>query len=756
MAKTAIKYLRTEPFGITEEGFHKERSQVSESLFSLANEYMGVRGSFEEATASLKTLRGTYFNGIYDYSKDETPNAYKGIAKKTHFMLNAVDFFRMEIEADGYKLDLGEAAISHFMRHLDFLSGLSTRSFVWHLPDGKDISIIFERFLSLVDCHNAYQRVTFISAKPVDMKIGFVLDTDTVQWGKDRYFITETNKSIRNVQLIREKTITTDFEIACAASVISLQRPCDNPSTKDQSVIGYSFRLQGKESFTKFITTHTSREADMLRGTALEEAVYAENKQQVDQGLESALNKNKKFFADLFARSDIQIKGSEEDQQGIRFCIFMLATTYHGFANADNIGAKGLTGEAYSGHTFWDTETYCLPFYLFNNAEAARNLLSFRYRTLPQAINRARELDCSGACFPVATLNGEEGCTLWQHASLQFQPSTGVAYAIHHYQQLTGDIDYMYREGLELLLEISKFLLTRGQYDQSGRRFGFYAVMGPDEFKMMVNNNAYTNLMAKMTFEYTLENIKNLKDTARVQAILDKCGVTNELLDRFAGAARDMIISFSHRTGLYEENEGFFKLPHIDITAIPSTDFPLYDHWSYDRIYRGDMIKQPDVLMYIFLFLSRIPLKVKKANFDYYEPRCIHESSLSPSIHSILAEDLGRDEMALDFFAFASRLDLDDYNRNTDSGLHMTSLAAAWMNILYGFGGLRSDGKILSLNPRLPSRWHQYSFHLTYRGSLLSVTVTAKGVTIENAGQPVRIKIYGNTRTLSGKKTFVK
>jgi maltose phosphorylase len=246
--------------------------------------------------------------------------------------------------------------------------------------------------------------------------------------------------------------------------------------------------------------------------------------------------------------------------------------------------------------------------------------------------------------------------------------------------------------------------------------------MGPDEFQMMVNNNAYTNYMAKRTFEFALQVLSPLSRRERAEGEGELVSQTE--LNSWRHMAEEMFIPYTPATKLYEQHEGFFNLPHIDVDAIPVEDFPLYHHWSYDRIYRNDMIKQPDVLMFLFLYNQSFSLEEKRANYEYYEPRCIHESSLSPSVHSILAAELGRHQEAFDFFHFATRIDLDNYNRNTQEGIHTTSIAAAWMNIVYGFGGMRSDGDVLSFHPTIPAHWNGYSFKITYHGSVIHVQVS--------------------------------
>ena len=275
--------------------------------------------------------------------------------------------------------------------------------------------------------------------------------------------------------------------------------------------------------------------------------------------------------------------------------------------------------------------------------------------------------------------------------------------------------------------------------------------MGPDEFKMMVNNNFYTNAMGKFAFEYCLR-VMNALPSGRREALLREEGASEEDLAAMAKAASDTYLPRDRGNGnLFEQDDSFFELPHVAIDSIPREEFPLYGHWSYDRLYRTDMIKQPDVLMYCFLFLSKMTPEVLKDNFEYYEPRCIHESSLSPSIHSILAAAIGERKRAADYFSFATRLDLDDYNNNTGEGLHLTSLAAAYLNVLYGFAGLRTDGDVLEIRPYLPDRYDSYAINFLYRGRRLRLEVKKDGSRLALlSGQPLECRAGGKARLLDG------
>ena len=360
------------------------------------------------------------------------------------------------------------------------------------------------------------------------------------------------------------------------------------------------------------------------------------------------LKENEAWWQRVWNHSDIVIDGDEENQQGIRFCIFQMFQTYHGAKVGDNIGAKGLTGEAYNGNAFWDTETYCLPFFLFNDIKAAKNLLLFRSMTLPEAKERAKALDCEGAFYPIATISGKECCNLWQHASLQLQASTAVAYGIWLYEKITTDREFLESDGVFMLVEICRMLATRGDWSADKSRYGYYGVMGPDEFQMMVNNNCYTNYMGQFTLNYTEEVLDKLQreNAALYQRIMDEMHFTHAEREEWKKIAKAMYIPKDEEKKLYEQHEGFFNLPHVEVDDIPTEEFPLYSHWTYDRIYRNDMIKQPDVLMLMLLFNHDFTEEELRANYEYYEPKCIHESSLSPSVHSILASQLKKHDEA--------------------------------------------------------------------------------------------------------------
>lgn len=738
-------YYQVNPWLVIEEGYDPTRNQVSESIFSLANEYMGVRGFIEEGVTA-PSLIGSYFNGIYEVGTDSGAPHYKGIVRRTHFMVNAVNWLYTRLTIDGERVDIATSTIKRFRRTLNLKEGHLLRSFILVTPEGKEVELSFHRFLSMTNPHYGYQRITVRPLNgPVRVELITGLDYRILHWGRTNYWNVIEAETNGNVAMALGETLTTHQRVFSAYR-LTLSKACEMTAFKEEKRIGHrlQFAVNTDEIVTidKAITHLVDRESVHPHNRLFLEGVQLFDRQPA---FDTALQEQVAYWGTFWDDFDIEIEGDERNQQGIRYCIFQLHQTYHGVNPTNNIGAKGLTGEAYSGHAFWDTETYCLPFFLFTNPEAAKNLLLFRYHTLAQAKQRARALDCDGAWYPIATLNGEEGSTLWQHSNLQMQPSTAVAYGIWHYVKVTGDSEFLYDYGAEMLIEISRMLVSRGQWNATKTKFGYYGVMGPDEFQMMVNHNAYTNYMAKRTLDYTLTVIDELKreDPKQYEALCAKINFQPKEMEQFKICRDAMYIPYDDKRKLFEQHEGFFDLPHIEIQNIPIEEFPLYNHWSYDRIFRNDMIKQPDVLMFLFLYNQSFSPEQKRANFDYYDPRTIHESSLSPSIHSIFAAEFGLMDQAVDYFRFATRMDLDDYNRNTCDGLHMTSIAAAWMNIVYGFGGLRSDGDMLVLNPSIPPMWQRYCFRLTYRGTNMRVNVNQKEVTLNVRGHPITFSIYG-------------
>ncbi|OHB60492.1 MAG: glycoside hydrolase [Planctomycetes bacterium GWF2_42_9] len=739
MTKQATRYLEVDPWVIEEKDFYPKYSMVSESIFSLANEFMGVRGYFDEGYTG-QTMVGSYFNGIFERFYIEHPFAHRGMASQEQKMLNSVDWLYTRLILDDETLDIANCKFTDFTRKLDLRTGVLTREFIWHNKKGKKLRLKFERFLSM-DYHQlGFQRITF---EPLNfsgiIKVESGLDFNLIHHNTSGFkskpfeslWVCRKKGRQNNITAILSQIPVSQHTVFCAFK-LDLPDKTKCKQNQDEKFISQSFEIklqQGQKThFDKTAVGVTEKNPNVPYRTLWNIGIEKTSKlREID--FDNALEKQKKYWSDVWEKLDIKIEGDSLNQQGIRFCIFNLHQTYHGVDSSLNVPAKGLSGDGYDGKTWWDTETYCLPFYMFNNPKAAKNLLDYRYKTLPQACERSKEVDgCKGARYPMSTIDGIETCYVWQHGDLEIHVSAAVVYGIWHYDKIIGDKEFLYTKGIEMLLEICRYHASRGSFSQKTGEFGFWNVMGPDEFHMQVNNNAYTNCMAKKMFEYTLDVVKEMhvKSPQQLRKVAKKINLNESELKGWINKARKMRTNFDKKTEMFEQHDGFFDLPHIDCRSISPEEYPIYSHWPYLKIFRYDMCKQPDALLLLFFFGNDYSKQCKKTNYEYYESRCSHESSLSPAIHSILAAELGKHKEAYKFFAHATRLDLDDYNRNAWAGLHITSMAGAWMNIVQGFGGMRTDGNTLSFAPSIPAKWKAFSFKILYNDTVLEVRIDRK------------------------------
>jgi len=755
MSKVAKKYLETHPWIIEEKGFHPGHSEVSESIFSLGNEFMGVRGYFEEG-CSLDRFVGSFFNGIFEEEPINHPVNYNGFPRRFHFMLNSLDWLYTRISAGGETLDLGRSRFSGFVRSLDIREGILRRSFIWHSRQG-DIRITFERFLSMTRPNIGVQRISLESlgfSGKIEVKLG--LDFSNQQHNRKKLFWnTVKSGHAGDLSAIMARTLKSGQKVFSA-----MRTSCSAKATCIKGIDGpivfrkYSIIMKKGHQASLLRTVANFTDKKPLRDEIFWNRSLAAAGKLTAASHESLRAEHVGYWKKIWDEQDIEIEGDPENQQGVRFCIFQLHQTYHGVDPALNVSAKGLTGEEYHGHTWWDTETYCLPFYIFNNPLAARNLLEYRYLTLPQAKRRAIEKGCRGARYPMETIDGTEACSVWQHGDLEIHVPVAVAYGIWHYSHLTGDRDFLYGHGVEMLAEICRYYASRGGWSQKTGEYGFWCVMGPDEFHMMVNNNCYTNFMVKKAFEYTVSVLDEMKkrEPSRFNAITRKLKLGKDETKDWLKMARRMRIPQDRKTGVYEQHDAYFDMPHLDVASIRPEEFPLYRNWSYYKLFRTDMIKQPDAMLIQYFYSHEFSDKVKKANYAFYEPRCSHESSLSPGVHSIMAAELGMHDKAYSYWGHAARLDLDNYNNNTGEGLHTTSMAAAWMNVVYGFGGLRTDGGCLSFRPSLPAKWKCFRFSLRYHGRIIDVRIDSDSVKLSISGKgPVKVEIFGRAYLLDEK-----
>ena len=466
-------------------------------------------------------------------------------------------------------------------------------------------------------------------------------------------------------------------------------------------------------------------------------------------GYEQLLQEQKDAWAKIWEMADIAIEGDVKAQQGIRFNIFQLNQTYLGKDERLNIGPKGFTGEKYGGSTYWDTEAYCIPFYMATkDQQVARNLLTYRYNQLEKAKENAQKLGFTNgaALYPMVTMNGEESHNEWEITFEEIHRNGAMIFAIHNYVRYTGDFSYIPEKGLEVMIAVARFWQQRATFSIPKNKYVILGVTGPNEYENNINNNWYTNYLAKWCIQYCMQMIDKVKDgyPEDYDRVMGLAGLHDSELMDWKEVAENMYFPYSEDHGVFLQQDGFLDKEIVPVSELEKTQRPINQKWSWDRILRSCYIKQADVLQGFYFFEDHFSHQELEKHFDFYEPLTVHESSLSPCVHSIQAAKLGRMEQAYDFYLRTSRLDLDDYNHEVEQGCHITSMAGTWMSIVEGFGGMRVIDDKLCFNPRIPEQWKAYSFKVNFRNQILKIEVAADKTSFLLEGtEPLEILLNG-------------
>jgi maltose phosphorylase len=444
------------------------------------------------------------------------------------------------------------------------------------------------------------------------------------------------------------------------------------------------------------------------------------------------MNAQVEAWSNIWEMADIQIAGDDEAQQAIRFNIFHLNQTYTGEDSRLNIGPKGFTGEKYGGSTYWDSEAYCIPFYMSTkNQQVARQLLVYRHNQLGKAIENAEKLGFTNgaALYPMVTMNGEECHNEWEITFEEIHRNGAIAYAIHNYIRYTGDQSYLAEYGIDVLTGIARFWAQRVHWSEAKGMYVMHGVTGPNEYENNVNNNWYTSYIARWCMQYAMEALAYVKQhDAQAYATKTKALKFDEAaeLNQWQHIIDNLYLGAKEGSRIFLQQDGFLDKELRSASSLDKAVRPINQHWSWDRILRSCFIKQADVLQGIYFFEEDFDMETIRENFDYYEPMTVHESSLSPCVHSILAAKLGYEEKAYEMYMRTSRLDLDDYNHEAHEGLHITSMAGTWMSIVQGFGGMRVVNGELTFNPMLPKQWKGFSFKVMFRGEVKTLEVGSR------------------------------
>ncbi len=753
------QYIKADPWRIIEEGFSAENQRSSESLFSLGNGKMGQRANFEERYTG-KTLQGSYIAGIYYPDKTRVGWWKNGYPEYFAKVLNSPNYIGIDVVVDTHMLNLFICNVRAFRRELNMKEGYLLRTFEAELPDGKIVRVVAKRLLSIVDTECAaisysIEAVNFsgtISLLPyID---GGVVNQDS---NYDEAFWNVLKMDVHSCEAtLLAQTKKLDFQVAFSMRTkvfvdgvfCSDIRP---ELMKKEAWVGNRMKVNVKQgqilTLEKYIGVCSSLNysAETLCAESLKQAKKAEEK-----GIEKMLTEQAAAWGNKWKQSDIQIEGDVAAQQAIRFNIFQLNQTYTGEDARLNVGPKGFTGEKYGGTTYWDTEAYCIPFFLMTAPkDVTRQLLIYRYKHLERAIENAAKLGFSdgAALYPMVTINGEECHNEWEITFEEIHRNGAIAFAIHNYIRHTLDYNYLDQYGLEVLIGIARFWAQRITFSTEKQKYVMLGVTGPNEYENNVNNNWYTSRLACWCMSYANECISMVKSNtpAAWSRIKSKVNFDEEHEPaKWRTIVDNMYYPRNEELGIFLQQDGYMDKEQTLVADLPYSQRPINQHWSWDRILRSCFIKQADTLQGIYLFENEFDTDTIARHFDFYEPRTVHESSLSPCVHSILASRLGRKEKAYEMYLRTSRLDLDDYNNEVGEGCHITSMAGTWMSIVEGFGGKRVYDGRLYLNPIIPDQWQSYTFRITFRGHDIVVTTTQSNTTITQYGNgELQLSIYG-------------
>ncbi|TFI74032.1 glycoside hydrolase family 65 protein [Carnobacterium divergens] len=732
----------------------KENRRLQESLTSLGNGYMGMRGNFEESYSG-DHHEGNYIAGVWYPDKTRVGWWKNGYPEYFGKVINSINIIAMDILIDGNAMDLFTDQIEDFLLELDMEKGVLRRSFIVS-KNGKRIKFEFQRFLSLAVKELCSIQVTVTNlGEPAKIEIQSQLNGDVRNQDSNYDEMFWLPVEAASNRLVVE-TKPNDFGIeqfTVAATMSNTVEGLVKTTEKIEELTVsecFSGKLETnqKASLTKNIIVTTSRDYDQEAVLKAGETLMEEN--IVPHSFEELKTAHEKIWGDRWKLSDVEIGGDDAQQQGIRFNLFQLFSTYYGEDMRLNIGPKGFTGEKYGGATYWDTEAYAVPLYLaLADPSVSKNLLKYRHEQLPGAYHNAKQQGLAGALYPMVTFTGIECHNEWEITFEEIHRNGAIAYAIYNYTNYTGDHSYVANEGMDVLVGISRFWADRVHFSATKKQYMIHGVTGPNEYENNINNNWYTNKLATWTLAYTLEKLQTADEEA-----VNRTNVTKEEKQKWQDIIEKMYYPYDAERDVFVQHDTFLDKELMPVSQLAKKDLPINQNWSWDKILRSCFIKQADVLQGIYFFNNQFTKAEKQRNFDFYEPMTVHESSLSPSVHAILAAELEMSEKAVELYARTARLDLDNYNNDTEDGLHITSMTGSWLTIVEGFAGMRTFADTLSFKPFVPADWDYYRFHINYRGRLIFIEVnqTETSLTLLS-GEPLTLNLYDEVVELATKLT---
>lgn len=763
---------------VRETEFRPEFQAKFETIFSQGNGYLGVRAATEEKY--VEQTRNLFVNGTFNkFDEDEVTE-----------LPNIADFTNIEILVDGERMTLTESNYQDYERRLDIETGELKRSFVWSSKAGKRVRFEFKRFASYSDKHLCGLQV---QAMPIDSRVVVRFDTglDAQVTNSGAQHFHEGDKRIHDKTYLELSQSSTESQV----DIISMSthdlkldgrivdiEPALNMARRK---VGVSYKLelepQSMVELSKLCVVFTSFDADVaerievssdeapLRAIALEHLNKAKQ-----AGYQTLFEASVAAWANVWADIGIEIEGNSFDQLAMRFAHYHMLVCTPDHDNRLGIGAKGLSGEGYKGHSFWDTEIFLLPFFIYSQPEVARSLLEYRFNTLEGARRKAQHNGYQGAMFPwESAVTGDEETPEFAMVDvvtgkptkiwcgiIEQHITADIAYAVWQYFKITGDEDFMQRCGYQLLFETATFWTSRLEWLEEKSQWGILDVIGPDEYKEHVDNNAYTNYMAHFNIETAISFFEKL-DAAQPELItsLDqKIDVVRQYQLWKEKVGQIYLPQVSAETGILPQDDTYLSKPHIDLSPYKDQEKValIFNDYNFEQVSDMQVSKQADVLVLMMLLEHQFGRDVKQANWDFYEPRTLHDSSLSYAIHSVVASDIQDTERAYELFNKAANIDLGPKMKSSDLGMHIASLGGIWQCVVYGFGGVRMVDGQLRINPALPKAWSKLRFPIHWQGERLDITLDSSSIKIQRDSlKPLDITLNNQPVTLlSQEETF--
>jgi alpha,alpha-trehalose phosphorylase len=772
----AHRIYPVDDWAIVERELDLERVPVTEALFALSNGYIGMRATPEEGRPAWE--KGTYLNGVYETWPILYGESAHGFAKNGQTIVNVADAKVIKLYVDDEFFNPEAAEILHWERRLNMREGTLDREVVWQTPGGKHVRIVSRRLVSFAErhlCAMSYEVTLLDGEEPVVISSEVVvpsqedLEREEEEVGDPRRGTVLPGRVLKPV-LQADGGLRAALVHRTSRSGILVASGIDHTF---ETTCEYRTYTKTTERFGQVVFEVDARAGEPIRlqkyaayhhsFSASPEQLAARTDWTLDRarrhGFAAILAEQQRYAADFWERSDVEVElesGALENggwlQQALRFNLFHLLQAT---ARVDGAGvpAKGLTGSAYEGHYFWDTEIYVLPFLVRTAPDVARGLLLHRYKLLDSARERARLLNQRGAKYPWRTINGEEASAYYAAGTAQYHINADIAYAIREYVSGTNDSEFLATKGVEILVETARLWVDLGFHSaRLDGQFVIHGVTGPDEYTTVVNNNTFTNLMARENLRYAADVVEALEQERpdRYQELVDRTGLARSELGAWRRAAEAMFIPFDQRLGIHPQDDDFLDKEIWDFEATPAGSYPLLLHYHPLVIYRFQVIKQPDVVLAMFLLPDEFTPEQKRRNFTYYDPLTTGDSSLSAPIQAIMAIELGRSELGREYAAQGVLMDLADVHANARDGCHIAAMGGSWMIVSYGIAGLRDkDGK-LRFDPRMPTGWQRLRFRLLHQGRSLQVELTpesARYTLLE--GDELEIEHQGEQITLT-------